>query len=172
MSLEKKYAKKRLLSQDQAKADAAHGVFGTDTLPGPGPTVPSKVLLLQPKTEPEEREIFAVQVKVEEVEVETLSGPSANPPLVSLGKIKQEEDVKKTKSELQTVAEQRNTENTACGKTEDSCTVEPNSVQGDNEDCSDVERSQLLNEEQRSTMEENLESNTEQDITGETRTDK
>ncbi|XP_029978294.1 lethal(3)malignant brain tumor-like protein 2 isoform X2 [Sphaeramia orbicularis] len=138
----KKYAKKRLLSQDQAKAVAAPGVCGTDRPPGlVGLAVPPKVLLIQPKTEPEEQEIFAVQVKVEEVEVETRIGPPANPPLVSLGTIKQEEEVKKTKLELKTVPEQRNTENTACGKTEESCTAESNNVQSDNEDCSDVERS-------------------------------
>lgn len=161
----KKYAKKRLLSQDQAKADAAPGVSGTDRSPGlVGLTIPSKVLLIQPKTEPEEQEIFAVQVKVEEVEVETLIGPPANPPLVSLGTIKQEDEVKKTKSELKTVPEQRNTENS-----EQSCTVESKIVQSDNEEYSDVERSQMLNEEQNRAMEENLQRNTEQEKRGERR---
>lgn len=161
----KKYARKRLLSQDQAKVDAAPGVSGTARPPGlVGLHLPPKVPLIQPKTEPEEQEIFAVQVKVEEVEVETLTGPPANPPQISLGTIKQEEEVKKTKSELKIVTEQRNTENTAV----ETCAVENNNVQCDNEDYRDVERSQMLNEEQSSAMEEKLESNIEQDTTGET----
>ncbi|XP_029933924.1 lethal(3)malignant brain tumor-like protein 2 isoform X2 [Myripristis murdjan] len=44
-----------------------------------GPGLLPKVPLIQPKTEPEEQEIFAVQVKVEEVEMETPIAPSTDP---------------------------------------------------------------------------------------------
>lgn len=58
LSIGKKNAKKRL-SQDQAKDDAGQQpeVTGTDSPPGLGGlSLPQKVPLIQPKTEPEEQE--------------------------------------------------------------------------------------------------------------------
>ncbi|XP_067432504.1 lethal(3)malignant brain tumor-like protein 2 isoform X2 [Thunnus thynnus] len=91
----KKNAKKRLLSHDQNKDDDGQHpkVIGSNSPPGlvglrPQPEVP----LIQLKNEPEEQEIFAVQVKVEEVEMEMEipNGPPDNTRQVSLAKIKQE----------------------------------------------------------------------------------
>ncbi|XP_042254249.1 lethal(3)malignant brain tumor-like protein 2 isoform X1 [Thunnus maccoyii] len=91
----KKNAKKRLLSHDQNKDDDGQHpkVIGSNSPPGlvglrPQPEVP----LIQLKNEPEEQEIFAVQVKVEEVEMEMEipNDPPDNPRQVSLAKIKQE----------------------------------------------------------------------------------
>ncbi|XP_046888764.1 lethal(3)malignant brain tumor-like protein 2 isoform X2 [Hypomesus transpacificus] len=66
----------------------------------PGPPLdqssPPATALLQPKTEPEGQEIIAVQVKVEELEMET---PIAPPP--SLAVIKQEQDVEEQRGDEQ-----------------------------------------------------------------------
>ncbi|KAM9424731.1 lethal(3)malignant brain tumor-like protein 2 isoform 2-T3 [Pholidichthys leucotaenia] len=55
-------------------------------------TLPPKVPLIQPKTEPEEEEIVAVQVKVEEMETETPIGPPDDSDRVLLGTVKQEDE--------------------------------------------------------------------------------
>ncbi|KAM7371122.1 hypothetical protein PAMP_010614 [Pampus punctatissimus] len=85
----KRNTKKKLLSHSQSKdSDDKHpGVITSDSPPGlvgikPQPEVPP----IQPKTEPEEQEIYAVQVKVEEVEMEmeTPNAPPDNPQQVSV----------------------------------------------------------------------------------------
>ncbi|KAI3365530.1 hypothetical protein L3Q82_010615, partial [Scortum barcoo] len=109
----KRNAKKRL-SQEQGKDDAGQQpeVIGTD-----GPEEPEglglrpKVPLIQPKPEPEEQEIFAVQVKVEEVEMETPIDPRDSPRQVSLGIIKQEEGGEPSKLGLHQALEQSSMEN-------------------------------------------------------------
>ncbi|KAM8837836.1 lethal(3)malignant brain tumor-like protein 2 isoform 1-T3 [Spinachia spinachia] len=90
----KKNARKRL-SQEQVPDDVgqqpeASGTHGSPALKGH--ILPSEVPLIQPKGEPEEQEIFAVQVKVEEVEVEMEDPiePPEIPQQVPLGEIKQE----------------------------------------------------------------------------------
>ncbi|XP_038591685.1 lethal(3)malignant brain tumor-like protein 2 isoform X2 [Micropterus salmoides] len=121
----KRNAKKRL-SQDQAKDDTGQEpeVLGADGPSGmEGLRLPPKMPLIQPKTEPEEHEIFAVQVKVEEVEMETPIAPADNPQQVSLGIIKQEEGGGHSKSRLQQAAEQCSLENVSHEKTEQSETA-------------------------------------------------
>ncbi|CAL8262190.1 unnamed protein product [Arctogadus glacialis] len=83
----KKLAKRRLsqgaappTSEDTSGAPGPHPSIGGPPSP-PSPSAPSdpakdqKLGLIQPKTEPEEHEIIAVQVKVEEIEMETPIGP-------------------------------------------------------------------------------------------------
>lgn len=104
----KRNAKKRL-SQEQGKDDAGQKleVFGTDGPEEPeGHCLPPKVAPIQPKPEPEEQEIFAVQVKVEEVEMETPIDPPDSLRQVSLGVIKQEEGGEPSKSGLHQAPEQ------------------------------------------------------------------
>ncbi|KAK2820871.1 hypothetical protein Q5P01_023830 [Channa striata] len=114
----KKYAKKRL-SEEPPKDDAVHQADVTSTDDSQklvDSSLPPKVPLIQPKTEPEEQEIFAVQVKVEEVEMETPIETPSNPPQVCLGKIKQEKRDEQTKSGLHEVPE--TSENKSHEKTE------------------------------------------------------
>ncbi|CAB1438122.1 unnamed protein product [Pleuronectes platessa] len=68
----KRYGRKRL-SDEHAEDDAAQQpeVGGSKSPPGMlNLSLPPELPLIQPKTEPEEQEIFAVHVKVEEVEME------------------------------------------------------------------------------------------------------
>ncbi|XP_034563528.1 lethal(3)malignant brain tumor-like protein 2 isoform X2 [Notolabrus celidotus] len=93
-------AKKRL-SQEQPADDTAqeHCVQPEATVTS-SPSelcLPPKVPLIQPKTEPEEQEIFAVHVKIEEVEVE-MEAPEADP-RVSLRVIKNEDAGEPSESE-------------------------------------------------------------------------
>ncbi|XP_039644157.1 lethal(3)malignant brain tumor-like protein 2 isoform X1 [Perca fluviatilis] len=143
----KKNAKKRL-SQDQAKDDAGQQpeATGTNGPPGlDGLSLAPKGPLIQPKTEPEEHEIFAVQVKVEEVEVEMETPVEApdNPQQVPLGIIKNEAGGEQRKSAPHRLPEQSSLEKmeqseTAAGRREDcvsleeSFTGESNMEQSDN----------------------------------------
>ncbi|XP_078134807.1 lethal(3)malignant brain tumor-like protein 2 isoform X3 [Sander vitreus] len=123
----KKNAKKRL-SQDQAKDDAGQQPEATGTN-GPagleGLSLAPKVPLIQPKTEPEEHEIFAVQVKVEEVEVEMETPIEApdNPQQVPLGIIKKETGGEQSKSAPHRSPEQSSLEDVAHEKMEQSETA-------------------------------------------------
>ncbi|XP_022599187.1 lethal(3)malignant brain tumor-like protein 2 isoform X2 [Seriola dumerili] len=176
----KRSAKKRL-SDEQAKDDAGQQleVVGTTS-----PTevvdlsLPPKVPLLQPKTEPEEQEIFAVQVKVEEVEMETPIDPPGSPRQACVGVIKQEEGGEQSKSGRHEVPEQTCTENVEHEKTEkdkaatkdgleewgsleESLTGESNVERSENERRTrDQEDGSQGND---SAMDEALESNTEQE---------
>ncbi|XP_044034921.1 lethal(3)malignant brain tumor-like protein 2 isoform X2 [Siniperca chuatsi] len=121
----KRNAKKRL-SQDQAKDDTGQKpeVVDTDVPPGlEGLSLPPKMPLILPKTEQEEQEIFAVQVKVEEVEMETSIDPPDNLQQVSLGIIKQEEGEEQSKSGQHQAAEQNSLENVSHEKKEQSETA-------------------------------------------------
>uniref|UniRef100_UPI0037E8A542 lethal(3)malignant brain tumor-like protein 2 n=1 Tax=Semicossyphus pulcher TaxID=241346 RepID=UPI0037E8A542 len=89
----KKRNSKKRLSQEHAEEDPAQqpDAAATESLPEPEDlSLPPKAPLIQPKTEPEEQEIFAVHVKVEEVEME-MEIPGDDPQRVSLGIIKQED---------------------------------------------------------------------------------
>ncbi|XP_054455088.1 lethal(3)malignant brain tumor-like protein 2 isoform X2 [Anoplopoma fimbria] len=171
----KKYAKKRL-SQDQVKDDVgkqpeASGPDGPPVLEDH--ILPPKVPLIQPKTEPEEQEIFAVQVKVEEVEMETPIEAPDNPQQVPLGIIKQEEGGKQRKSELRHSPEQSSIENVAHAKVKPSEPAEERSEEFESLDesftgDSNTEQSEnKLSQGDDSAMDEISESNTEQDTTGE-----
>ncbi|XP_035001144.2 lethal(3)malignant brain tumor-like protein 2 [Hippoglossus stenolepis] len=73
----KRYGRKRL-SDEHAEDDVAQQaeVGGSKSPSGLlDLSLPPKMPLIQPKTEPEEQEIFAVQVKVEEVEMEIPTDP-------------------------------------------------------------------------------------------------
>ncbi|XP_041818353.1 lethal(3)malignant brain tumor-like protein 2 [Chelmon rostratus] len=182
----KRHAKKRL-SQDQAKDDDGQQPEVNDT---DGPTglqdlsPPPKVPVIQPKPEPEEQEIFAVQVKVEEVEMEAPINPPDDFRQGSLGIIKQEAVVEQSKSGLQRMPEKSSLENVAqekmkqretaagrseVGSLEESFSSESNTEQSENK-SSGEEKSQKLDQESHDdggTMEGISESNTEQDTTGE-----
>ncbi|XP_040885534.1 lethal(3)malignant brain tumor-like protein 2 [Toxotes jaculatrix] len=122
----KKNAKKRL-SDEQTKDDAGNQpeVTGTKSPTEPvDPSLPPQVPLIQPKTEPEEQEIFAVQVKVEEVEMETPIDPSGNPQQVCLGIVKQEEGGEQRQHET---PEQTSSENTGHETTEENKVAEDGS---------------------------------------------
>uniref|UniRef100_UPI003AAB6118 lethal(3)malignant brain tumor-like protein 2 n=1 Tax=Centroberyx gerrardi TaxID=166262 RepID=UPI003AAB6118 len=107
----KKMVKRRLTSLDHGDQQSdeegcqSHtpyrrpGLICSDGPPGlVGLSLPPKLPLIQPKTEPEEQEIFAVQVKVEEVEMETPIAPLAGPPQLpavpppALGIVKREKE--------------------------------------------------------------------------------
>lgn len=168
----KKNAKKRL-SQEQAKDDAGQQqptVTSTDG--SPSLCLPPKMPLVQPKTEPEEREIFAVQVKVEEVEMETPINPPDNSPQVSPGKLKQEEGGEESESEsgphhsLKNIANEntKKSEN-AAERSEESASLEE-SFSGE----SNMEQSESkLDQEERSQGNDSaMDEISEQDTTGET----
>ncbi|XP_051273748.1 lethal(3)malignant brain tumor-like protein 2 isoform X2 [Dicentrarchus labrax] len=161
----KKRGAKKRLSQDQAKDDAGQQPEVTDNDSPPrleGPSLPPKVPLMQPKTEPEEQEIIAVQVKVEEVEMETPIDHPDNPQPVSLGIIKQEGAGEQSKSGLHPAPEQSSLETVAQDKTrksktaagrrdervslEESSTGESSMEQSENRKGSDVEMSQKVEE--------------------------
>ncbi|XP_071318567.1 lethal(3)malignant brain tumor-like protein 2 isoform X4 [Trachinotus anak] len=118
--LGKKSAKKRL-SDEQAKDDVGQQpeVIGTESPPGLlDLSLPPKVPLIQPKTEPEEQEIFSVQVKVEEMEMETPINPPDNPQQAGVGIIKQEEGGEQSKSGQHEVPQKTSLENVTHEKTE------------------------------------------------------
>ncbi|KAG8009002.1 Lethal(3)malignant brain tumor-like protein 2 [Nibea albiflora] len=125
----KKGARKRL-SQDHGEDDAGQQpeVINKDGPPAmEGPSQSPKVPLIQPKTEPEEQEIFAVQVKVEEVEMETPIDPPDSPRQASLDIIKQEEAGEQRTSRLhqEHVAEKKTKESeTAARGSEESVSLE------------------------------------------------
>ncbi|XP_035853108.1 lethal(3)malignant brain tumor-like protein 2 isoform X1 [Sander lucioperca] len=163
----KKNAKKRL-SQDQAKDDAGQQpeATGTNGPPGlEGLSLAPKGPLIQPKTEPEEHEIFAVQVKVEEVEMETPIEAPDNPQQVPLGIIKKEAGGEQSKSAPHRSPEQSSLEDmhdkmeqseTAAGRREDCGSLEE-SFTGE----SNMEQSENKNQE-RGSQGEDSESNTGQ----------
>lgn len=64
--------------------------------------------------------VFAVQVKVEEVEMEMPIEPPNSPQQVCLGRIKQEEGEEQNKSELHKESEQTSTGNVSLNKTGES----------------------------------------------------
>ncbi|KAM4623687.1 lethal(3)malignant brain tumor-like protein 2 [Polymixia lowei] len=97
----KRFGKKRPtnLNRAEQRLDAEAGRRRTlDQRPGTvgPPEPPPNPALVQPKTEPQEQEILAVQVKVEEVEMETPIEPPTEPPQVprdpppSRGRVEQE----------------------------------------------------------------------------------
>ncbi|CAK6961728.1 lethal(3)malignant brain tumor-like protein 2 [Scomber scombrus] len=91
----KKRNSKKRLSHDLNKDDddGQHPGVTSDSPPqSVGLRPQAELPPIQPKSEPEEQEIFAVQVKVEEVEMEMgiPNGPPDNPQQVSLSKVKQE----------------------------------------------------------------------------------
>ncbi|XP_041829826.1 lethal(3)malignant brain tumor-like protein 2 isoform X3 [Melanotaenia boesemani] len=138
-----------------------------------------EVPIIQPKTEPEEQEIFAVQVKVEEVEMETPIEPPEKHQEVSLCPVKQEGPGQQVKLGLQHTSEQSNWEDTAHktkeGKTSENRSKECGSLQQGFKGESNAEQSEnqsrLLHQEEGSedhdnNMDETWESHTEQDTTG------
>ncbi|XP_034414966.1 lethal(3)malignant brain tumor-like protein 2 isoform X2 [Cyclopterus lumpus] len=166
----KKNAKKRL-SQHQVKDDVGQQSEASSTA---GPPVledhnrPPKVSLIQPKTEPEEQEIFAVQVKVEEMEMETPIEPPDNPQQVPLGIMKQEKGGEPSKSGRHQSPEQRSIENVG-----DEKPIEPTSERSEESESLEESFSGESNMEQSENKRSQgddvdiLESNTEQDTTGE-----
>ncbi|XP_030610859.1 lethal(3)malignant brain tumor-like protein 2 isoform X3 [Archocentrus centrarchus] len=141
----KKNPKKRL-SQDQAQDDADQH---TESLQ----STPRKVPPVQPKTELEEQEIVAVQVKVEEMEMETPIRPPDNPPQVSVSKIKQEEGEQSSlENEAHETMVQSKTKDTSedSASLEDRCTGDSSTDQTENERLDKEEWSQ----ENDSTMDE------------------
>ncbi|XP_034715633.1 lethal(3)malignant brain tumor-like protein 2 isoform X2 [Etheostoma cragini] len=157
----KKNAKKRL-SQDQAKDDAGQQPEAAATNGPPGlegcslaPIVP----LIQLKTEPEEHEIFAVQVKVEEVEMELETPIEAphNPQQVPLGIIKKESGGQRSKSAPHRSPKQSSLENVACEMTEQSETAA-----GRREDCGSLEESSTGESNMEQSQGDDSESNTGQ----------
>ncbi|XP_042363724.1 lethal(3)malignant brain tumor-like protein 2 isoform X2 [Plectropomus leopardus] len=116
----KKHNAKKRLSQEQAKDDAGQQqqpwVASTDSPQKQKDlSFPSKVSLVQPKTEPEEQEIFSVQVKVEEVEMETPIDPPDNGQQVPLGLLKKEGG-EESESGLHRTSENVEHENTKQGE--------------------------------------------------------
>ncbi|XP_008299163.1 lethal(3)malignant brain tumor-like protein 2 [Stegastes partitus] len=172
----RKYTRKRL-SQEQAKDDADYQaeVVGVDSPQAPPPKAP----LIQPKAEQEEQEIFAVEVKVEEMEMETPIGPPDNPQQASVGVIKQEGAGQQAKSRLHQVLEQssldREHEKTEQSKTADDRREERRSLEESSTADSHTEQSenegQKLDQEDESqeddsVMEETSEISAEQDTAG------
>ncbi|XP_070782838.1 lethal(3)malignant brain tumor-like protein 2 [Enoplosus armatus] len=177
----KKRNVKKRLSQDQAKDDADQQP--EDSPPGQeGGNLPPKMPLIQPKTEPEEQEIFAVQVKVEEVEMETPIDPPDNPQQVSRGIIKQEEGGGRSKSRLHQATEPSSSGNvshekmeqseTAAGRSEEWGSLEESFTgesmeQSENKRSSGVERRRKLDQEEGSQGDDSaMDEISEQDTTG------
>ncbi|CAI5659525.1 lethal(3)malignant brain tumor-like protein 2 isoform X1 [Oreochromis niloticus] len=141
----KKHTKKRL-SQDQAQD-------GVDQPTESPPSTPPKVPLIQPKTEPEEQEIVAVKVKVEEMETETPIRPPDNFQQDSVCIIKQEEGEQSSLDNVeQEKTEQSKTKDVAedDASLEDRCTGDSNTDQSENERMDKEE----LSQEDDSTMDE------------------
>lgn len=120
--------------------------------------------------------VFAVQVKVEEVEMETLINPPSNGKQASLGSVKQEEGVEHTKAEEYRTVRQSGSENAAVERrkhSEDGSdrSEESSMQQSENKRSSSSETSHNLDQqeslEEDSTMEQTSDSITEQDTTGE-----
>ncbi|XP_068439980.1 lethal(3)malignant brain tumor-like protein 2 [Clinocottus analis] len=163
----KKHAKKRL-SQHQAKDDEVSGAAGPAVLEEC--IIPPKVPLIQPKTELDEQEIFAVQVKVEEMEMDTPIEPPDKPQQDSLGILKEEKGGKPSKSGRHRSPERSSTENVAHEKTKPS---EPAAERS--EECESLEESssgesnmeQSVNKLSQGDDTEVSESNTEHDTTEE-----
>lgn len=120
--------------------------------------------------------VFAVQVKVEEMEMETPINPPNNGKQASLGSIKQEEGVEHTKTEEYRTPRQSGSENAAeerARQSEDgSDRSEESSMQqsetkrrGSSETSHNLDQQESLEED--STMEQTSDSITEQDTTGE-----
>lgn len=174
-------------------------------------SLPPNVTLIEPKSEPEEQEskwtiplfsfsicvwyflviypvnsvctVFAVQVKVEEVEMESPIKPANIDQPVSLSLVKQEEGGEQAESRLQSSLEntpkEEGTRKEASGETreklgsmEQSVTGKINTQEGENEKRSGIDSQQkLLQNESRggdSATEDISESSTEQDTQGET----
>ncbi|XP_042083010.1 lethal(3)malignant brain tumor-like protein 2 isoform X2 [Haplochromis burtoni] len=143
--VEKKHTKKRL-SQDQAQD-------GADQHTESPQSTPPKVPLIQPKTEPEEQEIVAVKVKVEEMETETPIRPPDNFQQDSVCIIKQEEGGQSSLDNVeQEKTEQSKTKDVAedDASLEDRCTGDSNTDQSENERMDKEE----LSQEDDSTMDE------------------
>ncbi|KAM4524326.1 lethal(3)malignant brain tumor-like protein 2 isoform 2-T2 [Odontesthes bonariensis] len=173
----KKRGTKRGLFMSQARGNADHQaeVINTESSQSRPPDVP----LIQPKTEPEE-EIFAVQVKVEEME--TPIEPPETLQKVCVGTVKQEQAGQQIKlgpqqapeeSGLNDVARQMTKESKAA---EDGGEARGGSLEESSPRESDMEQSESetqnldLAEGSRDhdgTMDLTWESNTEQDTTGE-----
>ncbi|XP_032357541.1 lethal(3)malignant brain tumor-like protein 2 isoform X3 [Etheostoma spectabile] len=157
----KKNAKKRL-SQDQAKDDAGQQPEAAGSYSPSGLEVCSlapKVPLIQLKTEPEEHEIFAVQVKVEEVEMELETPTDAphNPQQVPLGIIKKESGGQRSKSAPHRSPKQSSLDNVACEMTEQS-----EAAAGRREDSGSLEESFTGESNMEQSRGEDSESNTGQ----------
>ncbi|XP_075890904.1 lethal(3)malignant brain tumor-like protein 2 isoform X2 [Nelusetta ayraudi] len=142
---------------------------------------PPKVPLIEPKAEPEEREVFAVQVKVEEVETETPINPPNDGKQGSLVRVKQEEGVGRTRMEKYHSPRKGSSENTAekrwkqCEAESDSDEelglVKSSAQKRKNKSSGSLESSQNVHQqeshEEYSTTEHTSESITQQDTTGE-----
>ncbi|KAL6094461.1 l3mbtl2 [Pungitius sinensis] len=159
----KRRRKRKRLSQDQLPDDVAQQpeVGGTRGSPAVGHALP----LIQPKGEPEEQEIFAVQVKVEEVEVE-MENPVDAPRQVPLGEVKPEAGDEQIKSGRHQSPGRSSRDHVAHVKRKPS---EPAPDGGD--ECASSEQSFECNAERSSgeerPVEETSESNTELETTGE-----
>ncbi|XP_068610573.1 lethal(3)malignant brain tumor-like protein 2 [Brachionichthys hirsutus] len=169
----KKSAKKRL-SEDQIKDDSGEQSNVKVSPPGPERLRPApKVPPMQPKTEPEDQEICAVRVKVEEMEMETPINPPDNTHQDSMSGIKQEggEQIKsgvhQAPTQNHSAQETRGQSETAAGSSEDllGFTGERNSEQNGNKQRSGGEVSQKVDQEERSHGEGSTipESSAEQD---------
>lgn len=120
--------------------------------------------------------VFAVQVKVEEVEMETPINPPSNGKQASLGSIKQEVGVEHTRTEEYRTPRQSGSENAAEERRKQSedgsdRSEESSMQQSENKRSSSSEPSHNLDQqeslEEDSTMEQTSDSITEQDTTGE-----
>ncbi|KAM3591584.1 uncharacterized protein V6R79_004299 [Siganus canaliculatus] len=156
----KRHGRKRW-SQDHAKGDVSQQSETTDTHSAVGlesHSHPPKMPLIQPKHEQEEQEIFAVQVKVEEVEMETPIGPPNNPQQVSLDAIKKEEGCEQREAAAGESGEH--------GSLEESFTSESNMEHSENEKSSSLEKldpEEGSHEDMDSAVSEISHNNTEQD---------
>ncbi|XP_059179982.1 lethal(3)malignant brain tumor-like protein 2 [Centropristis striata] len=154
----KKNAKKRLSQeQDKDEAEQQQEVISTDGPPRTEALRPdAAVTVIQPKTEPEENEVFPVQVKVEEVEMET----PIDPQRVPLVLIKKEDGSRWHQSLEQSKAAGGRSQE--CEPLDESFSGESNMEESENQ----MEQEEWSQGDD-SVMEEVSESNTELDTTGE-----
>ncbi|XP_069578285.1 lethal(3)malignant brain tumor-like protein 2 [Brachyistius frenatus] len=160
----KRHSRKRL-SQEQAEDDQPAEVLVAES----PQSLPPKVPLIQPKSEPVEQDICLVQVKVEEMETETPIEIPNNPQPVPLGVIKLEEGGRPLKPGLHRAAEASSAEDVAGEKTAqskdggDECVrfICDGSMEQSENDRLDQEEGSLADE---SVMDETLESSMEQNV--------
>ncbi|XP_068161648.1 lethal(3)malignant brain tumor-like protein 2 [Antennarius striatus] len=184
----KKKSTKKRLSQDNIKDDSGHqsnvkvSPAGLEHL-SCSPNVP----LIQPKTEPEEQQIIAVKVKVEEIEMETPINPPNNSQQECMIEVKQEgeeqsksgEDQESKQNSMKDAAQEKkgkseNKEGSSedLGSWEEDFASERNREQSETKKRSGDEVSHKLDQEEwsqgeGSTMDEISESRAEQETTSE-----
>lgn len=176
----RKFGRKKLghyrAKNNSNKKDAAEPHKVTDSNKPECPRPPPIKPLIEPKVEPEEQEVFAVQVKVEEVEMETSINPPHDSKQCSLVRVKQEEGLDRTKTEKCEAPKKESSGNTnekgwkqheAESNTGEELGLGKSSMQkGKNMSSSSLESSQNVDQEY-STVENTSGSITQQDTTRE-----